>query len=374
MEFIVTGHDAHCSARCGELRLPHGTVRTPAFAPVATRGSVRGVLPEQLRACGTQVLLANAYHLELSPGAEAVAALGGLHRLMAWDRPIVTDSGGYQVFSLSGLRRITDEGVEFRSPMDGSLMMLGPREAIRIQNLLGADVAMAFDECPPCPCSRAVAEKAVERTLRWAATCKEAHADGGQALFGIVQGSTFEDLRGRCAEELVRLDFGGYAIGGVSVGEGDELRQAVVRLTAPLLPAGRPRYLMGVGFPPDLLKAISHGIDLFDCVAPTRMGRNGTAFTAGGRLRLRGSACRTDPRPIEETCDCPACRLYSRAYLSHLLRCREMLGPILLALHNVRFYHRMMQGAREAIAAGRYAAFRDMFVSRYLQPDEDADS
>jgi len=371
MEFRVTARDGGCAARCGEMGLPHGTVRTPAFAPVATRGAVKGITSEQLLACGAEFLLANAYHLEISPGAEAVAALGGLHRFMAWDRPILTDSGGYQVFSLSELRKVTDDGVEFRSPLDGAPMFLGPREATRIQNLLGADIAMAFDECPPCPCSREVAAGAVERTLRWARVCRDVHGRPEQALFGIVQGGVNEDLRARCAEELVRIGFDGYAIGGVSVGEAEELRDHAVRTAAPLLPADRPRYLMGVGFPPDLLKAIGEGMDLFDCVAPTRMGRNATAFTPDGRLRLRNSSRRADPRPIEEGCDCLACRLYSRACLNHMFRCREMLGPILVSIHNIRFYARMMTQAREAVRAGRFTAFRETFVSRYLARKED---
>ena len=371
MEFRIDCRDPDTSARCGTLTLPHGEVRTPAFAPVATRGAVKGLLPQQVRECGAQILLANAYHLALSPGAEQVAALGGLHRLMAWDGPILTDSGGYQVFSLSSLRRITDEGVRFRNPLDGSQMMLGPREATRIQQLLGADIIMAFDECPPCPCAREEAQSAVERTLRWAAQCREAHTGADQALFGIAQGGVFEDLRAHCCESLVAMDFEGYAIGGVSVGEGDELREAVVRRTAPLLPDERPRYLMGVGFPPNILKAVAEGIDLFDCVAPTRMGRNATAFTATGRLRLRNSSHRSDPRPIEETCDCPACRLYSRAYLNHLFRCREMLGPILVTSHNLQFYHGMMAAARQAIGEGRFEAFASEFISHYIDDGED---
>jgi len=365
MDFAVTSQERSCKARCGRLELPHGTVLTPAFAPVATRASVKGLCAESLRQCGTQLLLANAYHLALSPGAEVVAALGGLHAFMAWRGAIITDSGGYQVFSLAGLNRVTDEGVHFRSPLDGSYMFLGPREATRIQNLLGADVAMAFDQCPPCPCSREVAERAVQRTLRWAELCIQAHERREQALFGIVQGGLFEDLRARCAGRLVDLGFDGYAIGGVSVGEAEPLRRRAVAFTASLLPVDKPRYLMGVGFPPDLVQAVGEGVDLFDCVAPTRMGRNGTAFTAQGRLRLRNHACLSDPRPIEEGCDCPACRLYCRGYIHHLFRCNEMLGPVLVSLHNVRFYHRLMGQMREAIAEGRFAAFREAFLARY---------
>ncbi len=367
MIFRVTCQDASTQARCGELELAHGTVRTPAFAPVATRGAVKGITGERLRECGTQLLLANAYHLQLSPGAQAVAQLGGLHAFMAWDGPLVTDSGGYQVFSLARLRRVTDDGVEFRSPMDGARTFLGPREAMRIQNLLGADIAMAFDECPPCPSSRQVAQAAAERTVRWARICRQAHAREEQALFGIVQGGTHEDLRAECAAQVVGIGFDGYAIGGVSVGEEEALRQWAVGFTAPLLPADRPRYLMGVGFPLDLLSAVAQGVDLFDCVAPTRMGRNATAFTERGRLRLRNAARRDDHRPIEEGCDCAACRLYSRAYLNHLFRCHEMLGPILVSLHNIVFYNRLLARARQAIQQGAYAEFLRGFRERYLK-------
>lgn len=370
VDFKTTCLDGSSRARCGELSLPSGTVKTPAFMPVGTRGSVRGVMPDRLRECGTQMILANAYHLFLSPGAELVAELGGLHRFMGWDGPILTDSGGYQVFSLSEPGRVTDDGAEIRSPLDGSPVLMGPHEATRVQNLLGADIAMAFDQCPPYPCSRDEAKSATERTLKWAAVCKEVHSNERQALFGIVQGSVFEDLRARCAERIVGMEFDGYAIGGVSVGEEAPLLRKVVRFTAPLLPDDRPRYLMGVGFPPELLMAVKEGIDLFDCVAPTRMGRNATAFTGRGRLRLRNSAHRKDGRPIEEGCDCPACGLYSRAYLNHLFRCHEMLGPVLVSLHNLRFYHRMMAAVREAIAAGGLAGFCEAFLSRYLQGED----
>jgi len=371
VDFKTTCLDGSTRARCGELNLPSGIVKTPAFMPVGTRASVKGIMPDRLRECGAQMVLANAYHLSLSPGAELVAELGGLHRFMGWDGPILTDSGGYQVFSLSESSRVTDEAAELRSPFDGSFVRVGPQEATRIQNLLGADVAMAFDQCPPYPCSRREAESATERTIKWAAVCKEAHANERQALFGIVQGSVFEDLRAHCAEQIVATEFDGYAIGGVSVGEGPVLMKKVVCFTAPLLPDDRPRYLMGVGFPPDLLMAVQEGMDLFDCVAPTRMGRNATAFTAGGRLRLRNSAHREDERPIEEGCDCPACRLYSRAYLNHLFRCHEMLGPVLVSLHNLRFYHRMMAGVREAVRAGGLGAFCEAFLSRYLQGEDE---
>ena len=365
MEFELTGQDADTRARTGRLRLRSGEVETPAFMPVGSRASVRGLTPGRLRECGVQMVLANAYHLALRPGAEVVAELGGLHAFMGWDGPLLTDSGGYQVFSLAGHRVITEEGVQFRSPVDGREVFLGPRRCMEVQNLLGADVAMVLDHCPPYPCDREPAEAAAERTLRWSAACKEAHGRDDQALFGIVQGSTFDDLREASARRTVELGFDGYAIGGVSVGEEEHLRRRVVALTAPMLPADRPRYLMGVGFPPDVIAAIGDGVDLFDCVAPTRMGRNATAFTAGGRLRLRNSALKADRRPVQDGCDCPCCRLYSRGYLNHLFRVGEMLGPILLSVHNLAFYARMMTQARRAIRQGRFGQFRDGFIARY---------
>lgn len=366
MEFSVTDTDGAGAARCGLLRLPHGDVLTPAFIPVGTQGSVKGLLPPQLRECGTQMLLGNAYHLELSPGAERVARAGGIHRFMGWNGPVLTDSGGYQVFSLAQLNTVSEEGVEFRSPRDGSRMFLGPRESMRIQRTIGADVAMVLDECPPYPCGREQMEAAVERTLRWAGVCREVHRSADQALFGIVQGGVFEDLRESCARRLVEMEFDGYAIGGVSVGEEEELRRRATAFTVPLLPAEKPRYLMGVGFPLDVLHAVGEGIDLFDCVAPTRMARNATAFTPQGRLRIRNGACRDDLRPLDESCSCHACRVYSRVYLHHLFRTGEMLGPVLLTIHNLTFYHRLMSDARAAIGEGRFGEFRRRFTSRYL--------
>jgi queuine tRNA-ribosyltransferase len=369
MRFEVTARDGR--ARTGRLTLPHGVVQTPAFMPVGSLGTVRGLTAEQLRDCGAQMLLANAYHLALRPGAEEVARLGGLHGFMAWDGPILTDSGGYQVFSLAEHRRITEEGVAFRSPLNGAEMFLGPRRCMEVQALLGADVAMALDQCPPYPCPRDEMRDAVERTLRWAEACLRHHERGEQALFGIVQGGVHEDLRAESARRTVALGFDGYAIGGVSVGEPERLRRGVVALAAPLLPADRPRYLMGVGFPVDLLAAVGEGVDLFDCVAPTRMGRNATAFSPGGRLRLRNSAFGQDARPVQDGCDCTCCRLYSRAYLNHLFRAGEMLGPVLLSVHNLTFYVRLLAGARRAVAEGRFAALRDAFVARYTAGEAD---
>jgi queuine tRNA-ribosyltransferase len=371
MDFVVTARDPETRARAGRLSLRSGDVQTPAFMPVGSRGSVRGLSPEQLRECGVSMVLANAYHLALRPGADVIAGLGGLHAFMGWDGPILTDSGGYQVFSLAQHREISGEGVRFRSPVDGRELFLGPRRCMEIQNLLGADVAMVLDQCPPYPCTRELAEEAVRCTLRWSAACKECHGRDDQALFGIVQGSVYEDLRELSARDTVGLGFDGYAIGGVSVGEGESLSRRTVALTAPMLPADRPRYLMGVGFPVDLIAAIGEGIDLFDCVAPTRMGRNGTAFTLHGRLRLRNSAARADPRPVQEGCACPCCRLYSRAYANHLFRTGEMLGPILLSIHNLTFYSALMAEARRAIAAGRFRQFGDEFIARYQDGKED---
>ena len=365
LSFTIRSQDVKTAARRGVLRLPHGVLQTPVFAPVATRGTVKGVLPQRLLEAGTQMLLANTYHLELTPGAVLIEDLGGLHEFMAWDRPILTDSGGYQVFSLAELREVTDQGVRFKNPRDGSMMFLGPEEAVRIQERLGSDIAMVLDECPPCPCSREDATEAVNRTLRWARICREVHQREEQSLFGIVQGGVYEELRRRCARELTQMEFEGYAIGGVSVGEEEELRRRAVEFTAPLLPQEKPRYLMGVGFPEDVLEAVAQGIDMFDCVAPTRMGRNATAFTPRGRLRMRNSVHKTDPGPLQEACECPTCRLYSRACINHLFRCNEMLGPILLSIHNLYFYHRMMRGARRSIAAGTFAEFKDEFLSRY---------
>jgi len=365
MQFELTATDAGTSARTGRLALRSGTVETPVFMPVGSRAAVRGLTPDQLREAGARMILANTYHLGLRPGAEVVAECGGLHSFMGWNGPILTDSGGYQVFSLAAHRVMTEDGVHFRSPVDGAEIFLGPREAMRIQNLLGADVVMVFDHCAPYPCSHDHARDALERTFRWSALCKEVHDRDDQALFGIVQGSTYDDLRERSARGTTEIDFDGYAIGGVSVGEEEESRHRAVRVTMPFLPAYRPRYLMGVGFPIDVLRAIAEGVDMFDCVAPTRMGRNATAFTPQGRLRLRNSAMSRDGRPVADGCGCACCRLYSRAYLHHLFRVGEMLGPILLSIHNLSFYADLMAGARQAVSTGTFARFRDDFIARY---------
>ena len=340
-------------ARRGLLTTPHGVVDTPAFMPVGTAGSVKGVTPTQLAGTGAQIILANTYHLQLRPSAEVVRDLGGLHTFMGWDGPILTDSGGYQVFSLGSINKITDDGVEFQSHIDGARMRLDARTATEIQNKLGADIIMAFDQCPPLPSDREQVSVAVERTIRWAAECKAAHARDDQALFGIVQGGLDLDLRRRCAEALVEIGFDGYAIGGLSVGESrDEMLALLGPVTADL-PVDRPRSLMGVGTPADILAAVKAGVDLFDCVLPTRNGRNSHAFTATGVLRLRNESLRLDTAPLEEGCDCEACTRFSRGYIRHLFNAGEMLGPTLASIHNLRFYQRFMARVRDLIREGK---------------------
>jgi queuine tRNA-ribosyltransferase len=345
-------------ARCGRLRTAHGEVETPAFMAVGTQASVKGCTPEQLRAVGTPVVLGNAFHLALRPGAPSVKRLGGLHRFMGWDGPLLTDSGGFQVFSLAEGVQVAEEGVTFRNPHDGRRIFLGPREAVAIQQDLGADLIMAFDQCLALPASRDETEQALARTLRWARLCREAHVDGEQLLFGIVQGGAEADLRRQAARDLASIGFAGYAIGGLAVGEGDATRHAMVEASVSGLPEGWPRYLMGVGRPEDLMEAVARGVDLFDCVLPTRHGRNASAQTSSGPVNLRNAAFREDPRPLEEGCPCPACARFSRAYLRHLFVAGEMLGPTLVSLHNLAFTHRLMASARTAIRAGRFQAFR----------------
>jgi queuine tRNA-ribosyltransferase len=358
LRFTCTASDAGSAARVGVLETPHGSLETPAFMPVGTQATVKGITPDQLVATGTRMLLANTFHLALRPGENVVAAAGGLHRFMGWDGPILTDSGGFQVFSLATRNRIDDSGVTFRSHIDGRLLELTPERAIAIQEALGADVAMCLDHCPALPASRAAIADAVGRTIAWARRCKDAHGRPDQALFGIVQGGTHADLRAECAEALLAMEFDGYAVGGVSVGEGrEEIRQALA-VTTHLLPADRPRYLMGVGRPQDILDAVATGIDLFDCVMPTRNGRNATCFTDTGLVKLRNASHRNDFRPIEEGCDCMACRRFSRSYLRHLFLAKEMLGPILASIHNVTYLHRLTRRIREAISTGRFVQLR----------------
>ncbi len=358
VRFTQQARDIATEARVGILETRHGAVETPAFMPVGTQATVKGLTPDQIRATGTKMLLANTYHLALRPGEEVVASLGGLHRFMDWDGPILTDSGGFQAFSLSARNKITDHGVIFRSHLDGRLLELTPERAVEIQEKLGADIAMCLDHCPALPAPKDDIAQAVDRTIAWARRCKDAHKLETQALFGIVQGGAHADLRAQCAEALTAMEFDGYAVGGVSVGEDRaEVRQAL-NVTTHLLPSNKPRYLMGVGRPQDMLDAIATGIDLFDCVMPTRNGRNATCFTAKGLVKLRNSAHRTDPAPIEDGCDCLACRRFSRGYVRHLFMAKEMLGPILASMHNLAYLHRLTAQIRGAIAAGWFVQLR----------------
>jgi queuine tRNA-ribosyltransferase len=356
-------------ARVGMLTTPHGTVETPMFMPVGTAATVKGLTPDQLTALGARILLGNTYHLALRPGDDLIAECGGLHRFMGWSGPILTDSGGFQVFSLSGTRKVTDSGVKFKSHIDGSPLELTPERAISIQENLGSDIAMVLDECPPADAGREVIRAAVERSLRWAERCKAAHTRADQALFAIVQGGTDLSLRQECARELVGMDFPGYALGGFSVGESPAAMHAALPDCAALLPDDKPRYLMGVGRPEDLLAGIAAGIDLFDCVMPTRNGRNALAFTATGTIRMRNAKHRRDTAPVESGCPCYCCANFSRAYLHHLFAAEEMLGPILLSLHNLSYYLRLMAEARTAIAAGRFVAFRNECLTRWAAGD-----
>lgn len=350
-DFQLLKTDASCKARLGRFTTPHGIIDTPVFMPVGTRGTVKGTPPEYLRRVGTTILLANTYHLTLRPGADVVAALGGLHRFMGWDGPILTDSGGFQVFSLATLNRVDENGVDFKSHIDGAPMRLDPEKAVAIQEQLGADIIMAFDECPALPAERGLLEKSVDRTLRWAARCKQAQKRPDQALFGIVQGGLEFDLRLRCLDGLVNISFPGYAIGGLSVGEHPDQMAAFLQQFGDRLPQDRPRYLMGVGRPLDIIRAVASGIDMFDCVMPTRNGRNSFAFTDAGVVRLRNAIYRLDDRPLEAGCDCYACKHFARGYLRHLFLADEMLGPILVSLHNIAYYHRWIGRIRDAIAA-----------------------
>ncbi len=356
-DLLATDPSSH--ARFGRVRTPHGDFDTPAFMPVGTQGSIKGLLPADVAATGAQCVLANTYHLMLRPGEKVVAELGDLHAFMGWPGPILTDSGGFQVFSLSDLNQISDDGVTFKSHIDGSMHHLTPQRSMEVQNALGADIIMAFDECPPADAPSAYHRQAVERTIRWARECKEHHArPESQGLFGIVQGGTDTELRAECLDRLVELDFPGYAVGGLAVGEGFEAMVGVLGHTAHRLPADRPRYLMGVGFPRDIIAAVAAGIDLFDCVLPTRNGRNAYAFTAGGPLRLRNAQYQRDSGPIEAGCDCVACRGFSRGALRHFFFAGEMLGPILVSLHNIRFFQRLMADVRRAIQTGSFDSMR----------------
>ncbi|HTS39912.1 MAG TPA: tRNA guanosine(34) transglycosylase Tgt [Xanthobacteraceae bacterium] len=347
------------AARLGEIATPHGVVRTPAFMPVGTQAAVKAVAPDELRRSGADIVLANTYHLMLRPGAERIAALGGLHKFMNWPRPILTDSGGFQVMSLSELRKVNEDAVTFRSHVDGDILRLSPERAIEVQTLLGADIAMQLDECIALPSPRAEIERAMQLSLRWAERSKRAfeHAPRGRALFGIVQGGDVAQLRRASARELIDMGFDGYAVGGLAVGETQTVMLNVIEDIAPALPATAPRYLMGVGTPADLLAAISRGMDIFDCVLPTRNGRHGAVFTRFGMINLKNARHAIDPRPLDEESAHPAARDYSRAYLHHLVRANEMLGAMLLSAINLSYYQDIMAGIRAAIREGRFADF-----------------
>lgn len=352
------------SARAGVVTTAHGTIDTPMFMPVGTQGTVKGLTPDQIRACGTQILLGNTYHLTLRPGDELIAELGGLHKFMHWDGPILTDSGGYQVFSLAEQRKITDRGAEFRSHIDGRLLDLTPEKAVEIQQNLGSDIAMVLDECPPGDADETTLRAAVRRSLHWAERCKAHHTRKDQFQFAIVQGGTNLAIRAECAEALVPINFPGYALGGFSVGEAPTAMHAALPECAAMLPATKPRYLMGVGRPIDLLIGVAAGIDLFDCVMPTRSGRNALAFTSSGTLRLRNAKHRRDSAPLTDDCECLCCVNFSRAYLHHLFSAEEMLGPTLLSIHNISYYLRLMRQARTAIVEGRFADFMQATLTK----------
>jgi queuine tRNA-ribosyltransferase len=356
--FEITARDPSTAARCGRLTTAHGVIETPVFMPVGTQGSVKAMSPEELEAMGFRVILGNTYHLHDRPGEDLVEELGGLHRFIGWPHAILTDSGGFQIFSLAQLRKITDAGVAFQSPRDGTRRFIGPAEAMAIQRRLGSDIAMVLDECPPYPCDRDYACAAVRRTVQWAVSCAEQPRAPGQLVFGIVQGGVHADLRRECAEALVDVGFDGYAIGGVSVGEPGELIAQGVAHGVQALPEDRPRYLMGVGLLPQMADAIARGVDMFDCVMPTRYARNGTALTRRGRFSLRAARYTRDPRPVEEGCGCPACARFSRAFIRHLLGAGEILGLRLLTVHNLHRYAEFIREARAAIRAGAYEAFR----------------
>lgn len=367
--FQLLGRDPASRARAGILHTRRGPIETPVFMPVGTQGTVKSVSPAELRDLGARIILGNAYHLHVRPGDALIQRLGGLHRFAAWEDAILTDSGGFQVFSLAKLRRITEAGVHFQNHVDGTPAFLGPAESMAIQWRLGSDVVMAFDECPPHPCPREDAARSLERTLRWEreslAWWKARPVTDRPLVFGIVQGSSYADLRERSARELAAMDFDGYAIGGVSVGEPESEMMAAVEASEPFLPPDRARYAMGLGTPPQMIEMVARGVDMFDCVLPTRLARNGTAFTRTGTIALKNATFTEDPGPIEEGCACPACRDFSRAYLRHLIKAEEILGLRLISLHNLHFYLNLLRQARAAILGGTFAAFRQEFVSGY---------
>ncbi|WP_444666181.1 tRNA guanosine(34) transglycosylase Tgt [Cereibacter changlensis] len=366
--FQVSATDG--AARSGVISTPRGEIRTPAFMPVGTAATVKAMLPESVRATGADILLGNTYHLMLRPTAERIARLGGLHRFMNWDRPILTDSGGFQVMSLAALRKLTEEGVKFSSHIDGSKHMLSPERSMEIQKLLGSDIVMCFDECPALPATDEVVAKSMRLSMRWAQRSRDAFGDRpGYALFGIMQGGVTRELREESAAALTAIGFDGYAVGGLAVGEGQEAMFGVLDYATDMLPADKPRYLMGVGKPDDIVGAVERGIDMMDCVLPSRSGRTGQAWTRRGQVNMKNARHMDDPRPLDEACSCPTCRSYSRAYLHHVLRSQEIIASMLLTWHNLHYYQELMQGLRDAIAAGRLAAFVQGFHAQRAEGD-----
>jgi queuine tRNA-ribosyltransferase len=363
--FELLKTDASTRARLGKLTTPHGVVDTPVFMPVGTQASVKALDPRELREMGTQIILGNTYHLNIRPGLDIIRAAGGLHRFMNWELPILTDSGGFQVFSLAKIRKIKPHGVEFRSHLDGSPLFLGPKEAMEIQCVLGSDIAMVFDECPPHDAPAKEQKLAVERTIRWARECREQPRASGQLVFGIVQGGSNAALREECAKALVAMDFDGYAIGGVSVGEPEAEMFKAIELTEPFLPAHKARYAMGLGTPAQMVELIARGVDMFDCVLPTRVARNGTAYTRRGAIGIKGGQFKADFRPVEEGCCCFACKHFTRAYLRHLLNVNEILGLRMLSVHNTHLYLQVMADARAHLAAGTFAEFHRDFIANF---------
>jgi queuine tRNA-ribosyltransferase len=366
--FRLTGTDG--AARTGVISTPRGDIRTPAFMPVGTAATVKAMLPDSVRATGADILLGNTYHLMLRPTAERIARLGGLHRFMNWDRPILTDSGGFQVMSLADLRKLTEEGVTFRSHIDGSKHHLSPERSMEIQRLLGSDIVMCFDECPALPATEEAVAKSMRLSMRWAQRSRDAFGDRpGHALFGIMQGGVTRDLREESASALKSIGFDGYAVGGLAVGEGQEAMFSVLDYAPGFLPADKPRYLMGVGKPDDIVGAVQRGIDMMDCVLPSRSGRTGQAWTPRGQVNIKNARHQDDPRPLDESCTCPACTGYSRAYLHHVFRAGEIIASMLLTWHNLHYYQQLMQGLREAIAAGRLDAFVAAFHAARAEGD-----
>ena len=353
-------------ARLGRLHTPHGVIETPIFMPVGTQATVKAMTPEELKEIGSQIILSNTYHLYMRPGHDLIERAGGLHKFMNWDKPILTDSGGFQVFSLGPLRKIKEEGVEFRSHLDGSKHFLSPEKATEIQNALGSDIIMAFDECAPYPADRQYVKNSLERTTRWLERCKAAHKyPEKQALFGIVQGGMYKELREQSAKEITAIDLPGYAIGGLSVGEPKDMMYEVLDYTVPLLPEDKPRYLMGVGSPDDLLEGVLRGIDMFDCVLPTRIARNGTAMTSQGKVVVRNASYAEDFTSLDPECDCYTCKNYTKAYLRHLIKCNEILGARLLTIHNLHFLLKLMENVREAIREDRLLDYKKDFFEKY---------